>query len=127
MPSESVCYPAKLAHGHIMSLIQQGITTIFYPCIPYSRKEFSQSDNHFNCPIVISYSEVIKNNIETLTEQNIKYINPFLPIEKATVTPTNIKSIIIVIIRAINVIPHLFLSFCIFSPFYNLYTFSLKY
>ena len=81
MPSESVCYPAKLAHGHIMSLIQQGITTIFYPCIPYSRKEFSQSDNHFNCPIVISYSEVIKNNIETLTEKNIKYINPFLPID----------------------------------------------
>ena len=81
MPSESVCYPAKLAHGHIMSLIEKGITTIFYPCIPYSRQEFTQSDNHFNCPIVISYSEVIKNNVETLTEKNIKYINPFLPID----------------------------------------------
>ena len=53
MPSESVCYPAKLTHGHIMSLIEQGITTIFYPFIPFSRQEFSQSDNHFNCPIVI--------------------------------------------------------------------------
>ena len=81
MPSESVCYPAKLAHGHIMSLIEQGINTIFYPCIPYSRQEFEQSDNHFNCPIVISYSEVIKNNVETLTEKEIKYINPFLPLD----------------------------------------------
>ena len=81
MPSESVCYPAKLAHGHIMSLINQGINTIFYPCIPYSRKEYSQADNHYNCPIVISYSEVIKNNVEELRKDSIKYINPFLPID----------------------------------------------
>ncbi|MBP3597641.1 MAG: 2-hydroxyacyl-CoA dehydratase [Clostridia bacterium] len=81
MPSESVCYPAKLAHGHIMSLIEQGIDTIFYPCIPYSRKEFEDSDNHYNCPIVISYSEVIKNNVEDLKTRNINYLNPFLPID----------------------------------------------
>ena len=81
MPSESVCYPAKLAHGHIMSLIEQGITTIFYPCIPYNRKEYEKSDNHYNCPIVISYSEVIKNNIEELRNEKIKYLNPFLPID----------------------------------------------
>lgn len=81
MPSESVCYPAKLAHGHIMSLLNQGITTIFYPCIPYSRKEYESSNNNYNCPIVISYSEVIKNNIEKLRKDNIKYINPFLPID----------------------------------------------
>ena len=81
MPSESVCYPAKLAHGHVMSLIQSGIKTIFYPCIPYSRKEYEQSDNHYNCPIVISYSEVIRNNIEQLRNSDIKYINPFLPID----------------------------------------------
>jgi predicted CoA-substrate-specific enzyme activase len=79
MPSESVCYPAKLAHGHIQSLIDEGIQTIFYPCIPYSRKENEQSDNHYNCPIVISYSEVIKNNVEDL--KKVKYINPFLPID----------------------------------------------
>ena len=79
MPSESVCYPAKLAHGHIMSLLEQGIKTIFYPCIPYSRKEHEVADNHYNCPIVISYSEVIKNNVEEL--KNIKYINSFLPID----------------------------------------------
>ncbi len=81
MPSESVCYPAKLAHGHIESLIADGIKTIFYPCIPYSRKERKHSDNHYNCPIVVSYSEVIKNNVESIKEKNIKYINPFLPID----------------------------------------------
>ena len=59
MPSESVCYPAKLSHGHIESLIEQGIKTIFYPCIPYSRKEYEKADNHYNCPIVISYSEIL--------------------------------------------------------------------
>ena len=90
MPSESVCYPAKLAHGHIMSLLDQGIKTIFYPCIPYSRKEYESSDNHYNCPIVISYSEVIKNNIEELRNNDIKYINPFLPID-------NIKNLVKVV------------------------------
>ena len=79
MPSESVCYPAKLVHGHIVSLIDQGIKTIFYPCIPYSRKEYEKADNHYNCPIVISYSEVIKNNVEEL--KDIKFLNPFLPLD----------------------------------------------
>ena len=92
MPSESVCYPAKLSHGHIMSLLTQGITTIFYPCIPYSRKEYDKADNHYNCPIVISYSEVIKNNIEELKNKKIKFINPFLPID-------NIKNLVKVILE----------------------------
>lgn len=81
MPSESVCYPAKLAHGHIKSLLDSGIKTIFYPCIPYSRKEYEKADNHYNCPIVISYSEVIKNNVEELKDKNIKFLNPFLPFD----------------------------------------------
>ena len=84
MPSESVCYPAKLAHGHIMSLINQGIKTIFYPCISNSRKEFEGADNSYNCPIVASYSEVIKNNVEEL--KDIKYINPFLPFDPKRLT-----------------------------------------
>jgi len=79
MPSESVCYPAKLSHGHVMSLISSGIKTIFYPCMPYNRKEYKESDNKYNCPIVISYSEVIKNNIEEI--HDIKYLNPFLPFD----------------------------------------------
>ena len=82
MPSESVCYPAKLSHGHIEELIAKGIKTIFYPCMPYSRKEYEKSDNHYNCPIVISYSEVLKNNVENLKRPDIKYMNPFLPFDK---------------------------------------------
>lgn len=81
MPSESVCYPAKISHGHIENLIEKGITTIFYPCMPYSRKEYEKADNHYNCPIVISYSEVLKNNVENLKTNNIKFINPFLPFD----------------------------------------------
>ena len=82
MPSESVCYPAKLSHGHIESLLEKGIKTIFYPCMPYSRKEYEKADNHYNCPIVISYSEVLKNNVEGLKNKDIKFINPFLPFDK---------------------------------------------
>ena len=88
MPSESVCYPAKLSHGHIMSLINSGIKTIFYPCMPYSRKEFSSADNHYNCPIVISYSEVLKNNVEELKNKDIKFLNPFLPFEPSKLAET---------------------------------------
>ena len=88
MPSESVCYPAKLSHGHIMSLINSGIKTIFYPCIPYSRKEYSKADNHYNCPIVISYSEVLKNNIPEIQEKGIKFLNPFLPFERKNLVET---------------------------------------
>lgn len=79
MPSESVCYPAKLAHGHIADLMEKGISTIFYPCMTYSRKEYKEADNNFNCPIVISYPEVIKNNVETLNK--VTFINSFLPFD----------------------------------------------
>ena len=82
MPSESVCYPAKISHGHIENLIEKGIKTIFYPCMPYSRKEYEKADNHYNCPIVISYSEVLKNNVENLKNSEIKFMNPFLPFEE---------------------------------------------
>ena len=82
MPSESVCYPAKLVHGHIVNLINKGVKTIFYPCIMYENMEFKNCDNHFNCPIVQSYSEAIRLNVEDLEKENIKYINPFLPMER---------------------------------------------
>lgn len=88
MPSESVCFPAKLSHGHIISLIDSGITTIFYPCIPYSRKEFKDSNNHYNCPIVTSYPEVLKNNVEDLKVKNINFLNPFLPFEAKKLAET---------------------------------------
>ncbi len=88
MPSESVCYPAKLAHGHIIGLLDQGIKTIFYPCVPYSRKEYEKADNKYNCPIVISYSEVLKNNIEELNDSDVKFLNPFLPFDAKKLADT---------------------------------------
>lgn len=79
IPSESVCYPAKLVHGHIVDLVEKGIDFIFYPCITHEEKEQKEADNHFNCPIVTSYPEVIKNNVELLREKGILYMKPFLP------------------------------------------------
>ena len=90
MPSESVCYPAKLSHGHIENLLQKGIKTIFYPCMMFSRKEQEKADNKYNCPIVISYSEVLKNNVEGLKSPDVKFINPFLPFD----TPNLVKKIL---------------------------------
>lgn len=81
IPSESVCYPAKLTHGHIISLINKGIKFIFYPCLPYEQKEQPEADNHYNCPIVTSYAEVLKNNIDILRGGDILFKNPFLPFD----------------------------------------------
>ena len=78
IPSESVCYPAKLVHGHVMWLINQGVKTIFYPGIVYERRDSVAADNNYNCPIVASYNENIKNNVEDLKEKDIKFMNPFL-------------------------------------------------
>ncbi|MFZ5989798.1 MAG: acyl-CoA dehydratase activase-related protein [Bacillota bacterium] len=79
IPSESACYPAKLVHGHIMSLVNKKVDMIFYPCLPYEKAEHKDTENHYNCPIVTSYSEVIKNNMDVLKEENILFMNPFLP------------------------------------------------
>ena len=81
IPSESECYPAKLAHGHISWLLKHNIDYIFYPCVPYERKEFDEAGNHYNCPIVTSYGENIKNNVEELADKNITYQNPFVSFE----------------------------------------------
>lgn len=78
IPSESECYPAKLAHGHIAWLIQKKVDFIFYPCIPYERNEFPDSNNHYNCPIVTSYAENIKNNVDEITSGQVRFLNPFL-------------------------------------------------
>jgi predicted CoA-substrate-specific enzyme activase len=81
IPSESVCYPAKLTHGHIMNLMEKGVKTIFYPCVVFEKKEYNDTANHYNCPVVISYPEVIKGNIDELKKQNIKLIAPFLSLD----------------------------------------------
>ena len=77
IPSENVCYPAKLVHGHIESLLDKGVTTIFYPCVDFEQK-LTDSENSFNCPIVATYPEVIRNNMERLAEPGTKFISPFV-------------------------------------------------
>lgn len=78
IPSESECYPAKLVHGHIKWLINNNVKSIFYPCIPYERNESKDANNYYNCPIVTSYPENIKNNIEEISEGKVKLYKPFL-------------------------------------------------
>ena len=78
IPSESECYPAKLAHGHVKWLIDQKVDFIFYPCIPYERQEFEDANNHYNCPIVTSYAENIKNNVDEITSGQVRFLNPFM-------------------------------------------------
>ena len=80
VPSDSACYPAKLVHGHIENLLEKGVDRIFYPCIQNGPSEGSK-DNTFNCPMVMSYPEVIRNNMgERLAETNTPYLCPFLPL-----------------------------------------------
>ena len=78
IPSESECYPAKLAHGHVSWLINQKVDFIFYPALFYERNEFGEANNHYNCPIVTSYSENIKNNVEEISRGEVILRNPFL-------------------------------------------------
>ncbi|MFT3983744.1 MAG: acyl-CoA dehydratase activase-related protein [Lachnospiraceae bacterium] len=78
IPSESECYPAKLVHGHVEWLIRQGIPFIFYPSLFYERREFEDANNHYNCPIVTSYSENIKNNMDEICRGEVLFRNPFL-------------------------------------------------
>ncbi|MBR6696920.1 MAG: 2-hydroxyacyl-CoA dehydratase [Lachnospiraceae bacterium] len=85
IPSESECYPAKLAHGHISWLIKQGVKYIFYPCIPYERNEVENANNHYNCPIVTSYAENIKNNVEEIKTEAVRFENPFFSFENETI------------------------------------------
>lgn len=82
IPSEAVCYPAKLVHGHIVSLIDRGVKTIFYPATVYEQIEYQDSDNNFNCPVVSGYPEVIKNNVEQVREEQINFIHPILTLEE---------------------------------------------
>ncbi len=78
IPSESECYPAKISHGHIEWLIKQKVDFIFYPGLFFERKEVEGATNHYNCPIVTSYSENIKNNVEAITNGDVRIRNPFM-------------------------------------------------
>ncbi|MBP9996198.1 MAG: 2-hydroxyacyl-CoA dehydratase [Lachnospiraceae bacterium] len=91
IPSESECYPAKLAHGHIMWLISQNVDFIFYPALFYEREEFPDAGDHYNCPIVTSYSENIKNNVEQIGHGDVKFMNPFLAFTSADIVLDELK------------------------------------
>ena len=92
IPSESECYPAKLSHGHVEWLINKGVKFIFYPCVPYERNESPDAGNHYNCPIVTSYPENIKNNMD-LDKRGVEFMCPFLPFtDKTVLTESLIKA-----------------------------------
>lgn len=83
MPSESVCYPAKLSHGHIMNLIEKDPDFIWMPCIRWERQEDDGATNHYNCPIVMSYPQALGLNVDELgAGSKIEYLSPFIPYDK---------------------------------------------
>ena len=74
IPSDTVCYPAKLLHGHVEALLEDGVDAIFYPCLPYNFDE-GISDNHYNCPVVAYYPELLGANLPNLKEA--RYLAPY--------------------------------------------------
>ena len=77
IPSDTACYPAKLMHGHVEKLVEMGVDAIFYPCLTYNMDERTGS-NHYNCPVVAYYPELLKSNVESL--KGIKFLYPYLNI-----------------------------------------------
>lgn len=82
MPSESVCYPAKLSHGHVMNLLGKDVDFIWMPCAKWERLEDAGAGNHYNCPIVASYSEALRLNIDELRTSDAAFLNPWLPYDQ---------------------------------------------
>lgn len=78
IPSDTACYPAKIAHGHIQALIDAEVPMIFYPGVVFERQESAEADNHFNCPIVQSYPDVIRNNVDDIRDGKVDYRNPYI-------------------------------------------------
>ena len=79
IPSDTACYPAKLMHGHIESLLEKGVDTIFYPCLTYNFDE-EKGDNHYNCPVVAYYPELMRANIAKL--QDITFMYPYFGLHR---------------------------------------------
>ena len=80
IPSDTACYPAKIMHGHIETLIERGADAIFYPCLTYNFDE-GISDNHYNCPVVAYYSELLSHNMDSL--RKVKFMYPYLNVNNA--------------------------------------------
>ncbi|MDR0788980.1 MAG: acyl-CoA dehydratase activase-related protein [Bifidobacteriaceae bacterium] len=84
--SENICYPAKLAHGHIQNLLDKGVTKIFYPCVSFEEKYFTDADNNYNCPVVAHYPNVIRANIEAFRNgyegNDIDFLMPYINLDE---------------------------------------------
>ncbi len=93
IPSESECYPAKLAHGHVEWLIAEGLKTIFHPCVFFEHQEIETAQNHYNCPIVVSYAENLKNNVEAITRGDVRYVRPFMAFTSEEITADRLVTI----------------------------------
>lgn len=93
IPSESVCYPAKLVHGHIESLLAKGVRTIFYPCVSYEQATVDGQDNTFNCPIVATYPEVARTNMEALEAPDVRFMDPFVSLANRELLPKRLVEI----------------------------------
>ena len=89
IPSENVCYPAKLVHGHIEALLKKGVTNIFYPCVAFEQGS-EGADNCFNCPVVATYPEVIRNNMERLSDPGVRFISPFVNFSNREYLPAHL-------------------------------------
>ena len=89
IPSDTVCYPAKLLHGHVINLLDKGVKTIFYPCMSYNIEE-KHTDNHYNCPVVAYYSEVIQANMRVLRDPQVKYLKPYVNLSERAHFPEKI-------------------------------------
>ena len=79
IPSDTVCYPAKLLHGHVEALVEAGVDAIFYPCMPYNFNE-GVSDNNYNCPVVAYYPELLAANVPNL--KKVRYLNPYFGLHR---------------------------------------------
>ena len=79
MPSESVCYPAKLSHGHVMNLLAKDPDFIWMPCVRWERQEDETAGNHYNCPIVMSYPQALGLNVDELSRPDVEFLDAFVP------------------------------------------------
>ncbi len=79
IPSDTICFPAKLLHGHVQTLINDGVQTIFYPCLSYNFDE-NLGDNHYNCPVVAYYPEVINNNMKDI--RKVQFVKDYFGVHR---------------------------------------------
>ena len=91
IPAESVCYPAKMVHGHVADLMDKKVDIIFYPSVPFEKKEDSGATNHYNCPIVAAYPELIRTNIDGLNTDVPELLAPFVSLDD----PEGLKRILV--------------------------------